>query len=162
MRCVAHILNLVVQYGIKKNDKPVEIIRWAVKWIRQSPSRIGKFTKFAKLVNSGTTKHLVRDVPTRWNSNYRMLNISQDYEKTFERYDLEEYEFRSDIEKVGLLIPSPSDWQHVRHLCHFLNPFCDVTERISGTLYVTSNTCIEDIYSIRTLLDDSISDAKPL
>ncbi|XP_023729679.1 zinc finger BED domain-containing protein RICESLEEPER 2-like [Lactuca sativa] len=159
MRCVAHILNLVVQDGIKKVDKPVEIIRWAVKWIRQSPSRIGKFTKFAKLVNPGTTKYLLRDVPTRWNSTYRMLNIAQAYEKTFERYDLEEYEFRFDIEKADLSIPSPSDWQHVRHLCHFLKPFCDVTERISETLYVTSNTCIEDIYSIRTLLDDAISDS---
>ncbi|KAL7614242.1 hypothetical protein Lser_V15G05176 [Lactuca serriola] len=108
MRCVAHILNLVVQDGIKKVDNPVEIIRWAVKWIRQSPSRIGKFTKFAKLVNPGTTKHLVRDVPTRWNSTYRMLNIAQAYEKTFERYDLEEYEFCSDVEKAGLSIPSPN------------------------------------------------------
>ena len=80
MKCVAHILNLVVQDGIKKVDKSVEIIRWAVKWIRQSPSRIRKFTKFAKLVNPSTTKHLVRDVPTRWNSTYRMLNIAQAYD----------------------------------------------------------------------------------
>nr|KAJ0217876.1 hypothetical protein LSAT_V11C300131360 [Lactuca sativa] len=112
------------------------------------------------LVNPGTMKHLVRDVPTRWNSISRMLNIAQAYEKkTFERYDLKEYEFRSDIENAGLSTPSPSDWQHVRHLCHFLKPFCDVTKRIFGTLYVTSNTCIEDIYSILTLLDDAISDA---
>nr|KAJ0220660.1 hypothetical protein LSAT_V11C200092110 [Lactuca sativa] len=80
--------------------------------------------------------------------------------KTFERYDLEEYEFHFDIEKAGLSIPSSSDWQHIRHLCHFLKPFCDVTERISGTLYVTSNTCIVDIYSIRTHLDDAIFEAR--
>ncbi|XP_023771580.1 zinc finger BED domain-containing protein RICESLEEPER 2-like [Lactuca sativa] len=143
MRCVAHILNLVEQDGIKKVDKPVEIIRWAVKWIRQSPSRIDKFTKFAKLVNSGTTKHLVRDVPKRWNSTYRMLNIAQAYEKTFERYDLEEYEFRSDIENADLSIPSPSNWQH-----DFRDTICDI-----------KHVCIEGIYSIRTLLDDAISDA---
>ncbi|XP_023750927.1 zinc finger BED domain-containing protein DAYSLEEPER-like [Lactuca sativa] len=100
---------------------------------------------------------MVRDVPTRWNSTYRMFNISQAYEKTFERYDLKEYEFRSNIENAGLAISSPSDWQHIRHLCHFLKPLCDFTERISETLYMTSNTCIEDIYSIRTLLDDAIS-----
>lgn len=159
IRCVAHVLNLVVQDGIKKVDRSVEIVRWAVKWIRQSPSRIDKFTKFAKLVNPGVTKHLKRDVSTRWNSTYRMLEIAQAYEKTFERYDLEEFDFRADIEKAGLAIPSSTDWEKVRNLCHFLKPFCDVTLRVSGTLYVTSNTCIEDIYSIRSLLDDAISNA---
>ncbi|CAH1446903.1 unnamed protein product [Lactuca virosa] len=149
----------VVQDGIKKVDKAVEIVRWAVKWIRQSPSRIHKFTEFAKVANPGITKHLKRDVPTRWNSTYHMLEIAQAYEKTFERYDLEEFDFRSEIEKTGLSIPSSSDWERVRNVCHFLKPFHDVTLRISGTLYVTSNTCIEDIYSIRTLLDDAISDS---
>ncbi|CAI9301032.1 unnamed protein product [Lactuca saligna] len=159
IRCIAHILNLVVQDGIKKVDKAVEIVRWAVKWIRQSPSRIHKFIEFAKVANPGITKHLKRDVPTRWNSTYHILEITQAYEKTFERYDLEEFDFRYEIEKVGLSIPSSSDWERVRNVCHFLKPFHDVTLRISGTLYVTSNTCIEDIYSIRTLLDDAISDS---
>nr|KAJ0191201.1 hypothetical protein LSAT_V11C800389740 [Lactuca sativa] len=159
IRCVAHILNLVVQDGIKKVDKAVEIVRWAVKWIRQSPSRIHKFTEFAKVANPGITKHLKRDVPTRWNSTYHMLEIAQAYEKTFDRYDLEEFDFRYEIEKAGLSIPSSSNWERVRNVCHFLKPFHDVTLRISGTLYVTSNTCIEDIYSIRALLDDAISDS---
>ncbi|KAI3811932.1 hypothetical protein L1987_16630 [Smallanthus sonchifolius] len=157
IRCFAHILNLVVQDGIKKVDRSVEIVRWAVRWIRQSPSRIDKFNNFATVVNCGTTKHLIRDVPTRWNSTYHMLEIAQAYEKTFERYDLEECDFKTDIEKAGFSVPSPTDWQKVRVLCHFLKPFYDVTLRVSGTHYVTSNTCIEDIYSIRTILDDAIS-----
>ncbi|CAI9290327.1 unnamed protein product [Lactuca saligna] len=159
IRCVVHILNLAVQDGIKKVDKVVEIVRWAVKWIRQSPSRIHKFTEFAKVANPGITKHLKRDVPTRWNSTYHMLEISQAYKKTFERYNLEEFDFRYEIENEGLSIPSSSDWERVRNVCHFLKHFHDVTLRISGTLYVTSNTCIEDIYFIRTLLDDAISDS---
>ncbi|XP_023765113.2 zinc finger BED domain-containing protein RICESLEEPER 2-like [Lactuca sativa] len=159
IRRVAHILNLVVQDGIKRVDKAVEIVRWAVKWIRQSPSRIHKFTEFAKVANPGITKHLKRDVPTRWNSTYHMMEIAQAYKKTFERYDIEEFDFRCEIEMAGLSIPSSSDWERVRNVCHFLKPFHDVTLRIYGTLYVTSNTCIEDIYSIRTLLDDAISDS---
>ena len=45
IRCVAHILNLVVQDGIKKVGISVEIVRWACRWIRQAPSRIDKLKK---------------------------------------------------------------------------------------------------------------------
>nr|KAJ0201502.1 hypothetical protein LSAT_V11C600339980 [Lactuca sativa] len=88
-----------------------------------------------------------------------MLEIAHAYEKTFERYDLEEFDFRNEIEKAGLSIPSSRDWESVRNVCHFLKPFHDVTLRISLTLYLTSNTCIKDIYSIRTLMDEAISDS---
>nr|KAJ0198872.1 hypothetical protein LSAT_V11C600301960 [Lactuca sativa] len=116
IRCIAHNLNLVVQDGIKKVDKAVEIVRWAVKWIRQPPSRIHKFTEFAKVANPGITKHLKRDVPTRWNSTYHMLEIAQAYQKTFERYDLDEFDFWCEIEKAGLSIPSSSDWERARNI----------------------------------------------
>ncbi|XP_052620804.1 zinc finger BED domain-containing protein RICESLEEPER 2-like [Lactuca sativa] len=108
--------NAMVQDGIKKVDKAVEIVRWAVKWIRQPPSRIHKFTEFAKVANPGITKHLKRDVPTRWNSTYHMLEIAQAYQKTFERYDLDEFDFWCEIEKAGLSIPSSSDWERARNI----------------------------------------------
>ncbi|KAL4587636.1 hypothetical protein LXL04_000508 [Taraxacum kok-saghyz] len=159
IRCVAHVLNLVVQDGVKKVGSAVENVRWACRWIRQAPSRIDKFAKFSKLVTNGTTKHLTRDVSTRWNSTYQMLEVAQAYEKTFERYDFEESEFRTEIEKAGLSVPSASDWKRIRELCHFLKPFFEVTKRVSGTLYVTSNSVVEDIFAIRTLLDEAIFDA---
>ncbi|KAL4573311.1 hypothetical protein LXL04_020111 [Taraxacum kok-saghyz] len=46
----------------------------------------------------------------------------------------------------------------VRELCHLLKHFFEVTLRVYGTLYVTSNIVVEDIFSIRSLLDDAISD----
>ncbi|KAL4582521.1 hypothetical protein LXL04_007071 [Taraxacum kok-saghyz] len=159
IRCVAHVLNLVVQDGVKKVGSSVENVRWACRWIRQAPSRIDKFSKFSKLVTNGTTKHLTRDVSTRWNSTYQMLEVAQAYETTFERYDFEESEFRTEIEKAGISVPSASVWKRNRELCHFLKPFFEVTKRVSGTLYVSSNSVVEDIFAIRTLLDEAISDA---
>ncbi|KAJ0764227.1 putative ribonuclease H-like superfamily [Helianthus annuus] len=156
IRCVAHIINLVVQDGVKKVNKSVEKIRWAVWWIRKSPSRIDKFNNFAKLVNANTEKHLLLDVATRWNSTYLMLEVAQSYEKTFERYDIEESVFRTELEKAGHEELKPKDWQSVRDLCHFFKPFFDITKRVSGTHYVTSNSCIDEIYQIRTILDEAI------
>lgn len=120
IRCVAHILNLVVQDGIKKVGKPIDNVRFAVKWIRLSPSRIAKFNKFAQDVKCNSKKNLVRDVPTRWNSTYNMLEVAQAYEKAFHRYNLEESDFGDDVKEAGFSVPSPEDWVKVRDLCHFL------------------------------------------
>ncbi|KAJ0490690.1 putative HAT dimerization domain, ribonuclease H-like superfamily, hAT-like transposase, RNase-H [Helianthus annuus] len=88
---------------------------------------------------------------------YLMLEVAQSYEKTFERYDIEKSVFRTELEKAGHEEIKPEDWQSVRDLCHFLQPFYDITKRVSGTHYVTSNSCIDEIYQIRKILDEAIS-----
>lgn len=48
MRCVAHILNLIVQYGIKDASVSVDRVRGAVRYIRASPLRLAKFNQRVK------------------------------------------------------------------------------------------------------------------
>nr|XP_043626184.1 zinc finger BED domain-containing protein RICESLEEPER 2-like [Erigeron canadensis] len=158
IRCVAHILNLVVQDGIKKVGKSIEKIRYAVRWIRQSGLRIKKFAEYAKIVKCDTTKNLIRDVPTRWNSTYNMLEVAQAYENTFQRYNLLDSEFGKDMTEAGFEMLTRDDWANARKLCHFLEIFYHVTLKVSGTHYVTSNTCMDDIASIRTHLNEALND----
>ncbi|KAJ9547385.1 hypothetical protein OSB04_019928 [Centaurea solstitialis] len=73
MRCIAHILNLVVQDGLKLADASVKKIRDCVRWVRGSPSRLHKFREFADLLEVEEKSSLCLDVPTRWNSTYMML-----------------------------------------------------------------------------------------
>ena len=86
MRCVAHIINLVVGDGLKEIDRSVARVRAAVKFIRSGTSRLVKFKKCAELAKVQTKAFLNLDICTRWNSTYLMLNIAQQYEKAFERY----------------------------------------------------------------------------
>lgn len=79
MRCTAHILNLVVQDGIKNIDKSIENIRCAIKWIKNSGARLENFTKCAENSRCASTKHLILDVAHRWNSTYEMLEVAQAY-----------------------------------------------------------------------------------
>ncbi|GJV51104.1 zinc finger BED domain-containing protein RICESLEEPER 2-like protein [Tanacetum coccineum] len=65
IRCAAHVVNLIVQDGMKKVDSSIEGIRCAVKWIKKSGARIEKFTKCAQSARCDSTKSLVLDCPTR-------------------------------------------------------------------------------------------------
>nr|GEV83126.1 hypothetical protein [Tanacetum cinerariifolium] len=152
IRCTAHILNLVVQDGIKLFDKAIENIRYAVKWIKKSGSRIKKFKRCAKSAKCDSIKNLLLDVPTRWNSTYNMLEVAQAYEDGFDRYDLEDAAFGNVIRKKGFLVPTLKDWKKARKLCGFLKRFYEINLRISGTKYVTSHTLIVELSSIRELL----------
>lgn len=70
MRCVAHIVNLVVQDGLKELSTSVKNIREAIRFVRQSPARLARFKKCCEEENIDSKSLLCLDVPTRWNSTY--------------------------------------------------------------------------------------------
>jgi len=43
MRCAAHIVNLIVQDGLKEVDQSIKRVQTAVKFVRGGTSRIAKF-----------------------------------------------------------------------------------------------------------------------
>ena len=51
MRCIAHILNLVVTEGLKEDDNYVKRVREVVRYIRNSPARLYKFKEVADLIS---------------------------------------------------------------------------------------------------------------
>nr|XP_043638218.1 zinc finger BED domain-containing protein RICESLEEPER 2-like [Erigeron canadensis] len=155
VRCIAHNMNLIVQEGLSHIGGSVDSIRAVVKYIRQSPQRLKKFREYAQLEKCTSTQSLILDVPTRWNSTYMMLETAQSYEKAFARYDSEERHYRDDLEKTG--VPTAADWANVRRLAKFLEHFYELTLKVSGTIYVTTNTFLDDITSIYALLKNVVS-----
>jgi hypothetical protein len=76
MRCAAHIVNFIVQEGLKELDISIKCVRAAIKFIKSSPSRIAKFKKCVELEKVNTKAFLSLDVVTRWNSTYNMLKVA--------------------------------------------------------------------------------------
>ncbi|GKD01124.1 zinc finger BED domain-containing protein RICESLEEPER 2, partial [Tanacetum coccineum] len=67
----------------------------------------------------------------------------------------EDRHYRDDLEKTG--VPISSDWANVRRLTKFLEHFYQLTLKVSGTLYVTSNSFLDDITSIDAALNNCIN-----
>ena len=64
VRCCTHILNLVVQDGLKELTVIVSKVRETVKYVKGSQVRLEKFQKIAKQVHA-PKKSLIDDCPTR-------------------------------------------------------------------------------------------------
>ncbi|XP_031131905.1 zinc finger BED domain-containing protein RICESLEEPER 2-like [Ipomoea triloba] len=149
MRCIAHILNLVVQDGLKESDDSVKKVRDSVRYMRNSPARLQKFRELADLIGVEAKNSLVLDVPTRWNSTYLMLHTALLYQKVFEVYEDHDPSFKSDL---GGNVPNFLDWEVVEGLVKFLKSFYEMTVRISGSLYVTSNTFFSEVSDLSCIL----------
>lgn len=75
MRCCCHIINLIVQDGLKVIDESVNKIIECIKYIRGSQARKIKFHACVKVMDIEGKKGLKQDVPTRWNSTFLCLTV---------------------------------------------------------------------------------------
>ncbi|KAK8918295.1 hypothetical protein KSP39_PZI021901 [Platanthera zijinensis] len=151
IRCCAHILNILVQEGLKEISLLINIVREAVGYIKKSPARLKLFAESAKLLGISTSRGLSSDVKTRWNSTYYMLDSAFHY-----RYVIHHF-FRKD---KGLVWDFPEEiWQRFVKIKNILEVFESATKLFSGTSYPTSNLFLPALIAIKEVLDKaSISD----
>ena len=87
MRCVAHIVNLIVTSGLKEMYDSIVGIRNVVRYIRSSSSRLQKFKACVEKEKIDHKGFIALDVPTRWNSTYMTLESALKFQKAFDRME---------------------------------------------------------------------------
>ncbi|XP_050222385.1 zinc finger BED domain-containing protein RICESLEEPER 2-like [Mercurialis annua] len=132
MRCIAHIINLVATEGLKDVNPSVK--------------------RSAEIEGIGCQSSLCLDVITRWNSTFLMLKRAIKFEKAFDNYNEQESNFKRDLGEDG--VPSSLDWKCGTLMTSLLEHFYNVTLRISGSLYVTSNTFFSEISDLSCILNE--------
>ena len=80
VRCVCHIINLIVQDGLKLIFPSIAAIQFSLKFVCCGTSKIKQ--EFSDLCKSQglKPKKFHHDVPHRWNSTYLMLKSCETYE----------------------------------------------------------------------------------
>ena len=151
MHCIAHILNLIVNEGLKDANISIKSVREAIRYVRNSPSRLRKFREYSELDGVECKSSLSLDVPTRWNSTYLMLKIASTYEKAFQFYEEHESNFRLDL---GDNVPTYKDLEYVKQYVKFLHHFYELTLRISSSQYITANLFFNEIFDLLCTLNE--------
>jgi hypothetical protein len=131
MRCCAHILNLIVQDGLKEIIDAIQKIRDSVKYFRGSQVRKQSFLNAVTQMSLDNKKGLRQYVPTRWNSTYLMLESAIHYRRAFAYLEMTDQNYR--------FCPSALEWEKVIDISTFLGCFYHATCAFSGTKYPTAN-----------------------
>ncbi|KAK2634742.1 hypothetical protein Ddye_029534 [Dipteronia dyeriana] len=151
IRCYAHIVNLIVQDGLKEIDDVVLKIRDCIRYIRGSQVRKKTFLGCCKQVSLESKMGLKQDVPTRWNSTFLMLQSAIYYRHAWCSLELSDNNFKH--------CPSPSEWEKVQKIFIFLQYFYDLTRVFSGTKYPTSNLFFPKVFSTYMFLKQNMENS---
>ncbi|XP_075103799.1 zinc finger BED domain-containing protein RICESLEEPER 2-like [Nicotiana tabacum] len=129
--CAAHILNLIVQGGLKVIGDSISKVRDSVLFWIGSASRIERFEEAACLVHYYCNNKLAYDWPTRRNSTYLMLRTTIEYKEVFNKLNLTDTNYQS--------YPTEEQWSNAEDVSDKLKLFYLITEPFSGTQYLTSS-----------------------
>ncbi|KAM5570626.1 zinc finger BED domain-containing protein RICESLEEPER 2-like [Rosa sericea] len=175
VRCLAHIVNLIVRSGLHIMERSVASIRNAIRYVRSSQARTDAFKVCMEQTKVECKKICILDVPTRWNSTYLMLDTALELRKAFDRMaededvkyksyfdeeeELEEEEddqvvHRSRTPRKRVGPPKDEDWEKAEIFVNFLRVFYQVTVNVSASLHPTSQLAFHDIVAIKAEIDD--------
>ena len=88
VRCCAHILNLIVKDGLKQVDSTLRKIRGIAYSINSSLAKHELFFYCCKMSNM-KRKNKKLDIPTRWNSTYKLLQNIIKYKNVVQLYEMQ-------------------------------------------------------------------------
>jgi hypothetical protein len=148
VRCGAHVINLVVQYGLRKISSIVRNIRESVKYIKSSQARKEKFEEVAVQMGISTTKQPTLDVSTRWNSTYLMLESAYPFRTVFDELHNQDSSFNT--------APTLEEWERSKVVRKFLETFYDATVMLSGSSYPTANLYFHQLWKIKLAMDKEV------
>ncbi|KAM0058901.1 putative transcription factor/ chromatin remodeling BED-type(Zn) family [Helianthus debilis subsp. tardiflorus] len=145
VRCSAHVLDLIVQAGLKVIEGAIEKVRESVKYVRASTARKYKFAECIQILSLQCGKHVRQDIVTRWNSTYLMLHCALAYRRAYTRLALVDSSFQTS--------PSEEEWVRVEIITRLLKPFYEITTLFSGSSYPTSNLYFHHVWRIRLYIE---------
>ncbi|KAK1398965.1 hypothetical protein POM88_008828 [Heracleum sosnowskyi] len=155
----------LVKDGLKEQHDSIARIRNATRYVRSSPARLEKFRKCVEREKIKCDKMVVLDVDTRWNSTYTMLEVTVKYEGAFIRMVIEDNDYETffkvnELEVVGENLkkkkkkvvegpPLYDDFGNVNRFIKFLEIFYDVTIKLPGSKYFTSNVFFIELVKVQ-------------
>jgi hypothetical protein len=132
-------------------DKSNLRVQADVRYVICTPTRFGRFKKCIDHETIAYKGYVGNDCETRWNSTYKMLNVSLMHKMTFMKLEFNDQQYVDELTR-GKWVPTSEDWEHVELILSFLSIFHESTMRMSGSSYLTSNLCMFEVFSITRLI----------
>jgi hypothetical protein len=146
--CASHIINLIVNDGLRFVDPILSKLRESIKYIQSSQSRMRTFEEIIAEEDISYDDWPNLDTPTSWDSTYWMLDGALDFRSVFNSLALKDANYRNAL--------CFDEWERAGAVCRLLKACYEATWTISRSCY-TSNLYFHAIWKVKLALDGEAS-----
>lgn len=146
VRRLSNILNACVRDALKTLEDEIDPIRNAISYMFTDSSSTQEWARFCKQ-NGLPPKYFWIDMPSRWNSTYKLLNDTYQYREVLCAFFVKQ---QYDI------VLSTNQWDVCYNLCQLLKTFKDVIKELSGVYYPTSVLVVDNFVKIAVVFNSLV------
>ncbi|XP_011007700.1 PREDICTED: zinc finger BED domain-containing protein DAYSLEEPER-like isoform X1 [Populus euphratica] len=151
--CYARVLSHLAQDALSATGEIVRRIRESVKYVKTSEAHDEKFTELRQQLQVPSTKILIIDNQTKWNTTYHMLVAASELKEVFACLDTSD--------PVYKINPSTDDWKKVDILCTYLKLLYDAANILTGPTYPPAHVFYHEVYKIQLELTHATMSQDP-
>lgn len=145
--CYARMLRSLAQDAIKSMRESIEKVRLSVKYVKISEAREDRFIKLKQQLQVPSTKNLMIDDLTKWNTTYQMLMAACELKEVFSCLDTVDPDYKSTL--------SLEEWGQVGTLCTYLKTFFEAANILTSPTYPTTNSFFAEVWKIHLALSQA-------
>ncbi|XP_011044854.1 PREDICTED: zinc finger BED domain-containing protein DAYSLEEPER-like isoform X3 [Populus euphratica] len=151
--CYARVLSCLAQDALSATGDIVMRIRESVKYVKTSEAHDEKFTELRQQLQVPSTKDLIIDDQTKWNTTYQLLVAACELKEVFACLDTSD--------PVYKINPSIDDWQKADILCTYLKLLYDAANILTGPSYPPAHVFYHEVYKIQLELTSAAMSHDP-
>ncbi|OVA06789.1 zinc finger protein [Macleaya cordata] len=151
--CYAHVLSSIATDALSGMPEIINKVRESVKYVKTSQIHDEKFLELKEQLQVPSSKNLILDDKTQWNTTYLMLVAAMELREVFSCLDTADPDYK--------LAPSADEWKQIETLCIYLRLFYNAINILTGSSYPTSNLYFHEVWKIQLELTHATTSEDP-
>lgn len=151
--CYARVLSRLAQDALGAMRETIQKIRDSVKYVKTSESHEDKFIELKQQLRVPSSKNLLVDDQTMWNTTYHMLVAACELKEVFSCLDTVDPDYK--------IAPSMEEWKQVETLCTYLKHLFDAALILTDLRYPATNTFFHEVSKIHIELTHAAMSEDP-
>ncbi|XP_074383656.1 zinc finger BED domain-containing protein DAYSLEEPER-like [Apium graveolens] len=142
--CYARVLSHLAVDALSSMVETIKKVRDIVKYVKTVESHEEKFNKLKQQLQNPSTKSLIIDDRTKWDTTYHMLVAASEVKEVFSCLDMSDPNYKQ--------TPTMEEWRQVEILCTYLKLFYHAANILTAPTSTTADKFFHDVWKIQVEL----------